>query len=195
MTLSSSKAWMTLGAAACLLLALPSAHAQGRGPGGGRSGGMPGGPRPTFGHDGGGRGNLPAMNGPRMEGGGAAGPARGNVQLGPPGRWWDNSSVARSVGLRKEQQKRMDTIFNSNKSALIQSYQTLQREEAKLASISKQPQPDKAQLFAAIDSVNQARASLEKVTTQMLLQIREQLDSDQIGRVEALRESQLPADR
>lgn len=195
MTFGRPNLWM-LTAAAGLLLAVPCVHAQGRGPGGGRpgGGGMPGGGRPGFGgpgmgHDGG-RNNGPAVGIQRNDN---ANGSQGSTRLGPSGRWWDNSGVARSVGLRRDQQKRMDSIFNSSKPALIQTYQTLQREEAKLASISKQAHPDKTELFAAIDSVNQARASLEKVTTQMLLQIRQEMDSEQIGRMESLRDSESPA--
>lgn len=196
MTLGRHNAWMLAGTAALVLLALPSVHAQGRGAGGGRPGGMPGGRTgfggpPGGGHEigRGGNNNGPSMNAPRTDSGNFS---HSSVRLGPPGRWWDNSGFAQSVGLRKDQRKKMDSIFDSNKHALLESYQTLQREENKLANISKQSQPDKAQLFAAIDSVNQARASLEKVTTQMLLQIRQQMDPDQLTRIDALREAQQP---
>jgi hypothetical protein len=185
MTVRRLKMWMVTVAAAVLLLAVPSVHAQGRGPGGGRpGGGMPGG-RPGFGGPGrdGGKNNLPYPGASHTE---SSNGSQGSLHLGPRGRWWDNSGVARSIGLRKDQQKHMDSIFNSSKPALIESYQTLQREESKLAIISKQAHPDQTQLFAAIDSVNQARASLEKVTTQMLLQIRQQMDTEQLGRMESL---------
>lgn len=187
-----TSAWVLTAAAAIVLLAVPSARAQGRGPGGGRpGGGMPGGhpgfgPSPGAAREGG-RGNVPFPVVPHTENGNGMRPT---VQLGPPGRWWDNSHVVRTIGLRRDQQQRMDTIFKANKSALVESFQTLQREEAKLTAVSRQAQPDKAQLFAAIDAVNQARASLEKVRTQMLLQIRQQMDADQITRLESLGEVQ-----
>jgi hypothetical protein len=39
-------------------------------------------------------------------------------------------------------------------------------------------------LFAQIDRVAQARAELDKATTHYLLQIRKEMDSDQIKRLE-----------
>ncbi len=57
--------------------------------------------------------------------GGGAGPSRNALQIGPTGRWWDDKSVARTVGLRGEQQKKMDGIFDANKSAIVASYKTL----------------------------------------------------------------------
>jgi Spy/CpxP family protein refolding chaperone len=104
--------------------------------------------------------------------------------LGPVGRWWDDKSVAQTVGLRKDQQKKMDTIFNANKPAILDSYKTFLNEQAKLDALEKDPQTDKTRLFAAIDAVSQARASLQKATAQMLLQIRQQMDPDQITKLE-----------
>ena len=80
----------------------------------------------------------------------------------------------------------MDAIFNANKSAIVASYQTLLGERAKLQAISKAPQVDQTQMFAAIDRVNEARAALQKATTQMLLDIRQQMQPDQISRLEHL---------
>lgn len=179
------KSLLLAGLALCTAHAV---HAQGRGPGGPRpgGGGMSMG-RPGFSGQG--------MNGTRNlpPGASAAHPEtnstmRGGLQLGPPGRWWDNKSFSSTIGLRHDQQKNMDRIFDANKPAILETYRTLQQQEAKLETISKQSQPDKAQLFAAIDAVNQARSSLEKVNTQMLLQIRQEMDAEQLSRMEKARE-------
>jgi len=110
----------------------------------------------------------------------------GGLQLGPVGRWWDDRSVVQSVGLSRMQQKAMDGIFNANKPAILASYKTLLSEKANLDKIGKDPNVDQAKLFSAIDAVNQARASLQKATSQMLLQIRQQMSSDQVGKLEKL---------
>ena len=107
-------------------------------------------------------------------------------QFGPVGRWWDDKSVARSIGLQSAQQKKMDTIFAANKPAILDSYKAFLKEQSKLQSLTKNAHADKASVFAAIDAVNQARAALQKATTQMQLQIREQMDSEQIQKLEKL---------
>lgn len=113
-------------------------------------------------------------------------PARAGVQFGPVGRWWDNKTVAKTVGLRQDQTRRMDSIFNENKSAILSSYQTFLKEQSRLISLSKSPQADKASTFAAIDAVNQARSNLQKATAQMYLQLRQQMDAAQIEKLEKL---------
>lgn len=81
----------------------------------------------------------------------------------------------------------MDSIFNANKPALIESYQALEREQNKLSSLSQALQLDKTRMFQSIDAVNQARAALEKANTEMILQLRQALDADQLQKLERLR--------
>ena len=91
------------------------------------------------------------------------------------------------IGLRRDQQRKMDAIFDASKPAILNSYKTLLSEQAKLDELNKQPQADTTRLFATIDSVNQARASLQKATTEMLLQIRSQMEPDQILKLEKVK--------
>jgi Spy/CpxP family protein refolding chaperone len=108
------------------------------------------------------------------------------VQFGPVGRWWDNKSVVHTVGISSAQRRRMDSIFNENKPAILASYQAFLKEQARLNALSHNPQVDQAATFAAIDAVNQARASLQKATAQMYLQIRQQMSTDQVQKLENL---------
>jgi len=109
---------------------------------------------------------------------------RGGLQLGPPGRWWDDRGFAKSLGLRPEQKRKMDDIFNANKGTILLRYQSLQQEEARLEDATREAQLDEASIFAAIDRVAQARASLEKANAHMLLLIRREMDKDQAERLE-----------
>lgn len=170
---------------AVLLLALPGVmHAQGHGP---QIRGMQQGSR-------GPRSGPPQQQGEQGVGGNSMFPvtpstasaAHAGLRMGPTGRWWDDKGLAQTVGLSREQKSRMDGIFNANKPAILSAYQVLMREQAKMTESSKQPQTDKSQLFAQIDAVNQARTSLEKATAQMLLEIRAQLDTTQIAKLESL---------
>jgi Spy/CpxP family protein refolding chaperone len=191
----------------CLLLAggivsgvaCGAAFAQGR-PGGGPGGGGMGG-RPTFGEPGSGfpgggplnRGGYPTSPGgvnggsSRRPDGGANGGARG-LQLGPPGRWWDDKGFAKTLGLSKDQQKKMDAVFNANKGSILESYKALQKEESRLQAIAREKTLDEAKIFAGIDSVAQARAGLEKANAHMLLLIRQEMDADQNARMDRYRD-------
>ena len=141
----------------------------------------------------GGAGGLGGPGGPREprhseHGKGPVGtaPQRNALQFGPVGRWWDDRSVIQAIGLRREQQKRMDAIFDAKKPAILESYKGFLKAQANLTAVNKDPQPNKDTLFAAIDAVNRARAALQKATSAMLLQIRQEMDPDQIDKLEKI---------
>jgi DNA-binding phage protein len=102
------------------------------------------------------------------------------------GRWWDDRSVVQAIGLRREQQRRMDAIFDANKPAILDSYKGFLKAQSNLAAVNKDPQGNKDTLFSAIDAVNQARSSLQKATSAMLLQIRKEMDPDQVSKLESI---------
>lgn len=81
----------------------------------------------------------------------------------------------------------MDSIFDANKPTILASYKTFLSEQSKLDTLNKNPSVDKSQLFAQIDAVSQARAALQKSTSQMLLQIRQEMNADQIDKLEKLK--------
>jgi Spy/CpxP family protein refolding chaperone len=105
---------------------------------------------------------------------------RSGPQLGLGGRWWDERKTGKSLNLRPDQKQRMDTIFETNKPALLNLYTNLQREEVHLASLPPGDLQDETKVFSAIDRVSQARTELEKENAHILLQIRSQLDSQQL---------------
>ena len=163
-----------------------NSRAQGKPPGGPPPGGPPpGGPSSGAhgpGSQDGSDGSPPAASASM----GTNGTTHSGLQIGPEGRWWDDKPVERSIGLRKDQKQRMDRIFDANKPAIVASYKAFLSEQSKLDALNKDPQLDKARLFAAIDAVSQARASLQKANSQMLLDIRKELDPDQIDKLEKL---------
>jgi len=170
------------GVAAYASLAQAQGPPHGGPPPGGQGPGGPGGPGAGPGSPG--SPNNGKSPGPRTQG--ANGVARTNGQFGPVGRWWDDKSVIQAIGLRKDQQRKMDTIFNNNKPAILENYKTFLSEQSKLDAVNKDPKADQATTFAAIDAVSKARASLQKATAQMLLQIRQEMEPDQITKLEKL---------
>ena len=78
------------------------------------------------------------------------------LEVGPPGRWWDNPRMAQELSLTIDQQKRMDAVFVQSRVKLTQ-----------------------------VDRVAQARAELEKVNGRMLFGLREVLTLEQWKRLQA----------
>jgi Spy/CpxP family protein refolding chaperone len=79
----------------------------------------------------------------------------------------------------------MDAIFEQNRSVLLSRFEGLQQAQAQMELLSSSAVPDEGALFNQIDRVAQARAELEKANTHMLLQIRKEMDPDQIKRLES----------
>jgi Spy/CpxP family protein refolding chaperone len=117
----------------------------------------------------------------------SVGTMRGGLQLGPPGRWWDDKHYVKALHLRPEQQKRMDGLFDENRATLVSRFQTLQQEESKMEALSRASNLDEATLFSQIDRVAQARADLEKANTHLMLQVRKEMDADQVSRLDNYR--------
>ena len=144
----------------------------GMGPGG-PGGGMGGGLRPEF-------GRMP----PRPDFGGGVATAPSAPALAPPGRWWNDRHVSKSLNLRDDQQRKMDDIFNANKSQLVGALNNLRSEEQRLMSMPAADLNDETKVFAAIDRVAQARAELAKQNAHVLLQMRKELDPDQLAKLD-----------
>lgn len=153
----------------------------GMGPGGrmgpGFSPGMGTYGRPSFGRD-----NGRGMPNRAPESAGSAG--RGRVQLAPLGRWWDEKKFAKGLKLRPDQQQHMDAIFESNRPALAKSLDDLQQEQGRLDAMYRSKSLDETNLYAQIDRVSQARAELGKAYAHYQLQIRSEMDADQLKRLE-----------
>ena len=150
---------------------------------------MPGNSGPGFpGRDGGlgvdsrANGGPPPGNAP--DSAGTVSTMRGGLQLGPPGRWWDDKHFAKDLRLRTDQQRRMDALFEQNRPSLLRSYEVLEQEQGRMEALTRAKTLDEAGLFAQIDRVAQARANLEKANTHFLLQIRAEMDMEQISRLE-----------
>jgi len=109
------------------------------------------------------------------------------MQLGPVGRWWDDKNYGNALGLRPEQRKRMDAIFNGNRGELTDRVQALRQEEAKLEAATRDTRLAHESIFGQMDRVAQARDALEKVNTRLLESLRKELDADQIARMQTLK--------
>jgi len=96
------------------------------------------------------------------------------------GRWWDDKKTVKKLNLRPDQSQRMDTVFEANKGTLYTLYGNLQREQQRFVDMPREDLRDETKVFAQIDRIAQARADLEKANFHTLLQIRAQLDPDQL---------------
>jgi Spy/CpxP family protein refolding chaperone len=113
-------------------------------------------------------------------------PARthANLQVGPPGRWWDDKHFVKQLKLSEDQQRHMDAIFEQNRPMLLKRYEALEQEEQRMEALTHAKTLDETTLFAQIDRIEQARADLGKATLHCQVQLRNELDAGQIARLE-----------
>jgi hypothetical protein len=109
---------------------------------------------------------------------------RGGLQLGPPGRWWDDKEFAQQLGLSAAQARRMDGIFQANRGTLLDLYRSLQQQESILERLTTGTRLNEEQILRQIDRVTTARGALEKANARMLLQIRRQMTDEQTERLD-----------
>jgi Spy/CpxP family protein refolding chaperone len=109
---------------------------------------------------------------------------RGGLQLGPPGRWWDDKEFAQDLGLTAAQARRMDEIFQANRGTLLRLYRSLEQQESILEQLTTGNHLREEQIFQQIDRVSGARAALEKASAHMLLEIRGQMTAEQTARLD-----------
>jgi Spy/CpxP family protein refolding chaperone len=127
--------------------------------------------------------NFPVLTG-RHSSIGMGLPTHGMHTMGLPGRWWDDGHTAKSIGLTSDQQKRMDSIFESGKPAILQRFTALQQQQQNLNGMPNKDLSDEDKVYTAIDQVTQARTDLEKTTSQVFTQIRGELTDSQRARLD-----------
>jgi Spy/CpxP family protein refolding chaperone len=105
--------------------------------------------------------------------------------IGPPGMWWHNPDMIEKLTLTADQQKRMDDIFQQNRSQLADLRTNVEKQEQLMGPMLAADQPDTNKILAQIDLTVQARAELEKASAKMLLGIRNVLTPDQWSKLQA----------
>jgi Spy/CpxP family protein refolding chaperone len=102
-----------------------------------------------------------------------------------PGTWWNNADTVTRLNLTKEQQKKMDDIFQQFRLTLIDLNAALSKEELIMDPLIAAERLDEVKILAQIDRIAQARAELEKANSRMLLAIRQSLTMEQWTKIQS----------
>ena len=102
-----------------------------------------------------------------------------------PGTWWNNPDTVTRLGLTKDQQTKMDDIFQKFRLTLIDLNAALSKEELIMDPLIAAERLDEVKITAQIDKIAQARAELEKANSRMLLAIRQSLTMEQWTKIQA----------
>jgi Spy/CpxP family protein refolding chaperone len=102
-----------------------------------------------------------------------------------PGTWWNNTDTATRLNLTKEQQRKMDDIFQQFRLTLIDLNAALSKEELIMDPLIAAERLDEVKILAQIDRIAQALAELEKANSRMLLAIRQSLTMEQWTKIQS----------
>jgi Spy/CpxP family protein refolding chaperone len=102
-----------------------------------------------------------------------------------PGTWWNDADKATRLSLTKDQQKKMDEIFQQFRLKLIDLNAALAKEELIMTPLIESEKLDETKILPQIDKIAQARAELEKANSRMLLGIRQTLTMEQWSKIQS----------
>jgi Spy/CpxP family protein refolding chaperone len=102
-----------------------------------------------------------------------------------PGTWWNNADTVTRLNLTKEQQTKMDDIFQKFRLTLIDLNASLSKEELIMDPLIAAERLDEVKILTQIDRIAQARAELEKANSRMLLAIRQSLTMEQWTKIQS----------
>ena len=109
------------------------------------------------------------------------------------GKWWQDETFKRELGLTAEQSARLEEIFQKTQPALRQRMHDLERAEEAFERVVEKG--DDAAVMGQVDEVEAARAQLNKERTMMLLRMRRALTADQWAKLTALAQAERNAAR
>jgi Spy/CpxP family protein refolding chaperone len=101
-------------------------------------------------------------------------------------KWWQDEGYKRELGLTVEQSTRLEEIFQKSSPTLRLQKDALDRAQAEFDQIVERG--DDSSVMARVNSVEAARAELNKARVMMLLRMRRSLTADQWAKFTALNE-------
>lgn len=102
------------------------------------------------------------------------------------GKWWQDERFRKDLGLTAEQSGHLEEIFQKTQPTLRQKMQALDQAEDQFDRLVEKG--DDASVMQFMETVESARAELNKTRTMMLLRMRRSLTPDQWAKFTALAE-------
>ena len=101
----------------------------------------------------------------------------------PPGKWWRNPHVAKTLGLDAAQQERLDAIFRDSANDLIDRRAEAEKRAIALRGALDQRQLNRQDLQRLAAALTQARGRLFERELMMLADMRDVFDDEQWARL------------
>ena len=113
--------------------------------------------------------------------------------LAQRGKWWQDDQFVHELGLTTGQRTHLEEIFQKTQSTLRLKMKALDDAQAQFDRLVEKA--DDATVMAQVETVEAARAELNKSRTMMLLRMRRSMTTDQWAKFTALHEASTQRDR
>lgn len=97
----------------------------------------------------------------------------------PDGKWWKRPRIAAAINLTAEQSREIEAIFVRDRSRLIDLKADLEKKQAELQDVMDDQSADRRAVAQRIDTLENARAELQKARALMFLDMRRVLRQEQ----------------
>jgi Spy/CpxP family protein refolding chaperone len=101
----------------------------------------------------------------------------------PDGKWWKRPRLAQEIGLTPDQQQQIEKIFVRSRTKLIDLRADLEKKQLTLQELMEDRTADRRDVEKRIESVENARAELQKARALMILDMKQVLKPDQWERL------------
>ena len=101
----------------------------------------------------------------------------------PPGKWWRKQEVVNQLALTKEQQSRLDEIFNATATQLVDLKAEVEKRTIELRNDLDRPQVTRQEVQKDAARLSDARAKLFEREILMLVDMRGVLSEDQWSKI------------
>jgi len=101
----------------------------------------------------------------------------------PDGKWWKRPRLAQEIGLTPDQQQQIEKIFVRSRTKLIDLRADLEKKQLGLQELMEDRGADRRDVEKRIESVENARAELQKARALMILDMKQVLKPEQWERL------------
>jgi Spy/CpxP family protein refolding chaperone len=101
----------------------------------------------------------------------------------PPGKWWRRPEIVQVLNLSEEQQEKLETIFRTASSDLIDLRGEVEKQNINLRGDLDQPQLDRTAIRRDAQKLSEARSRLFERELMMLVDMRAVLNDSQWNRM------------
>ncbi|HEX3036753.1 MAG TPA: periplasmic heavy metal sensor [Thermodesulfobacteriota bacterium] len=103
-------------------------------------------------------------------------------------KWWKNQKIVDELELTNRQVDRIEEIFSSHKSKMLELHSKLRKKDEELSKKARNPNSTREEILQLTDEVENIKGELRDIRVDMLLRIRDVLSPQQRAKLQEIQE-------